>query len=155
MNNKAHNELRERKQAIQIRLNEIEEEMNEKLSSIRNRLNPLVPAASFLSDAVFPKKRNNLAGMGINLAVDTLVSGWAFKRGGILGKLIVPFILKNTMKNLLYRHRENILESTLKWIIRKTDEKPANGAVHVQVTPNGELVITPENVNLLAVTNPR
>lgn len=157
-NKTTHTGVKERKEEIMARLNEIEEDIAYDVSTFTDKLNPLKAVSGFVSNAVFKPKTRDLATMGINMGVDLVVSRLLFRRGGIIGKVIVPFVLKNTLKNAINNNRENIVEGFLKWVIRKTEVKPEKienqvRVIHVSETHNGHINIEKERLRTLDLSS--
>lgn len=148
--------IQARKEEIRMRLNEIENDVAHDVASFADKLNPLKAVSSFVSNAVIKPKSRDLASWGVNVGVDLVVSRMLFRRGGLLGKVVVPFILKNTLKNAINNNRQNIVEGFLKWVIRKTDthddpqlrDKEIR-VLHVSESLNGVLNVEKERMSSL------
>lgn len=148
--------IQARKEEIRMRLNEIENDVASDVASFTDKLNPLKAVSSFVSNAVIKPKSRDLASWGINMGVDLVVSRLLFRRAGLLGKVVVPFILKNTLKNAVNNNRHNIVEGFLKWVARKTEthddpqlrDKEIR-VVHVSESSNGVVNVEKERVSTL------
>ena len=148
--------IQARKEEIRFRLNEIENDVAYDVASFADKLNPLKAVSSFVSNAVIKPKSKDLATWGINMGVDLVVSRLLFRRAGLIGKFVVPFILRNTLKNVINNNRENIVEGFLKWVVRKTethDEPQLKDkeirVMHVSESSNGVVNVEKERISTL------
>jgi hypothetical protein len=115
-------DLRQEKRRLLIRRNELETEIKVGYAEIKASFEPM-NMISKGTEKVLGNKGNHLLGNSAG-QVANYIAKFALKRSGLITRLLVPFLIKNTTSNIVENHKTEILNWVGGLVSRFTRRKP-------------------------------
>ena len=97
--------------------------MRKDLMAIKTEINPARQVVGALGDLLTTPKKG-LFSLSVGFGVDILLKRGLLTRAGWLPRLVIPFIARNLVTNLIYKNRTFLLENALMWVKKKTENQP-------------------------------
>jgi hypothetical protein len=111
---------------------QLEHDIRNNFESVKENLAPGKLIMDGVSNA-FVSKDHGLIYKGVGILSDLLLKKLIFKNSGLLTRLIVPFIVKNTATNLISKNRNKVLLWLLDRIL-PSDRPKKNGTFYDKTT---------------------
>lgn len=104
----SYKELLEEKERLETLFKAQKELLRQDVAQIKLELKPAMNAASFVGKLVTRDNSNPLLNLGANSAIDLIVKKLILSRAGWIGKLIIPYIMKNFTSHVIDDNVDNI-----------------------------------------------
>jgi hypothetical protein len=130
-----YDDLQEEKKRLQTLLEAQKELIRHDLAAIRHEFQPAINAASTVSKMFTRDGSNPLLNLGIDKTIDIVVKNLLLAKAGWIGKLVIPFIIKNYSSHALGENMDGIKKKLFS-LFRKKHRQ--NGQSHVVNEPETE-----------------
>ena len=120
---------------MQQLVDEKKHQINADFDEIKEELNPIKQVTHAVQNILVNHNHDKIIKMGVNLAVDLILTRLVLKKAGWATKVIVPFVVKNIVLNYLDKHRDEILTKSL-YLVKKLAAKKQSDKNYNEVTIN-------------------
>lgn len=97
--------------------------IKEQLTGIREEINPARQAFK-LATGLMARPQSALLHMGIGRGIDLALALTPIGRAIWPVRVLLPLVLKRATTNYLYQNKDEVLEKTLRWVQKATEEHP-------------------------------